>query len=186
MNKIFDWWGSSYTLGCCFLYCCLLQARKNGGEQRICWCFRENSKGGTIPSCWLREIHIYHNLKYAFCVCAHTCVAWVCGCEQNAHLCVHVMMTETDISYHALFLSASISWGRISHGTWSSPFEPGYLVTKSPRSTYVATSPLFSTGVTVSVLAFIWVVRSWVQMLLIVRQTLYPWSQLPRPKYSYV
>lgn len=171
------------------LYCCLLQAKKSGGEQRMCWCLRENSKGGTILSCWLRTIHIYCNLKYAcvfVCAHAHVCVAWTCWCEQNAHMCVHVMMTETGISYCSPFLSTSISWCRISHGTWSSLFGSGYLVPKSPRSTRVATSPLFSTGVTVSVLAFIWVLRARSQMLLVVQQTLYPWSQLPRPKYSYV
>lgn len=171
------------------LYCCLLQAKKSGGEQRMCWCLREKGKGGTILSCWLRTIHIYCNLKYVcvfVCAHVHVCVAWTCWCEQDAHMCVHVMMTETGISYCSPFLSTSISWCRISHGTWSSPFGSDYLVPKSPRSTRVATSPLFSTGVTVSVLAFIWVLGARSQMLLVVQQTLYPWSQLPRPKYSYV
>lgn len=126
------------------LYCCLLQAKKSGEEQRMCWCLRENSKGGTILSCWLRTIHIYCNLKYV-CVCAcahaHVCVAWTCWCEQDTHMCVHVMMTKTGISYCSPFLSPSISWGRISHGTWSSPFGSGYLVPKSPRYTRVANQP---------------------------------------------
>lgn len=182
LNKIIWLMGSSFTLGCYFYIAASFR-------QRMCWCLREKGKGGTILSCWLRTIHIYCNLKYVcvfVCAHVHVCVAWTCWCEQDAHMCVHVMMTETGISYCSPFLSPSISWGRISHGTWSSPFGSGYLVPKSPRSTRVATSPLFSTGVTVSVLAFIWVLRARSQMLLVVQQTFYPWSQLPRPKYSYV
>lgn len=100
------------------LYCCLLQAKKSGGEQRMCWCLRENSKGETILSCWLRTIHIYCNLKYVcVCMCAHARVCCMNMLMWAGHS--HVCACDYDKDWHQLlfpfplyfyFLRQNLSW----------------------------------------------------------------------------
>lgn len=104
------------------------------------------------------------------CVCTH---------RQDAHLCVQWGCQRLT---SVIFLYCSLPQ-KISHGT-SSPVVLDYLTKKSLGSTRVAPNPAPSIGVTDSMLAFMWVLRAQAFVLKNVQQTLYPWSQLPSPKYS--